>query len=262
MPDTGGSADRDPTPLLDGRLATLSTWCLFLDVDGTLLEYAQAPDSVTVPAGLVAELDRLFAALNGAVALVSGRRVSQLDRLFAPLRLPAAGVHGLERRSAGGIVQNAPVDAARLGLAREALQALVAMHPGLLLEDKGGALALHTRGAAQLEPLVRSNAYRIAGELGAPYHVLEGYMVFEIKPLVPDKGTAIESFLAEPPFAGRMPVFLGDDITDRAGFEAVSRCGGIPIAVGARVSAPWKLADVRAVRQWLGALPAAGKERR
>jgi trehalose 6-phosphate phosphatase len=262
VPDTGGSIDRDPTHLSASCLAALSTWCLFLDVDGTLLEYAQTPSSVTVPTGLVAELDQLFAALAGAVALVSGRRVAQLDRLFAPLRLPAAGVHGLERRGANGMLQQTPGDAVRLGAAREALQTLAAAHPGLLLEDKGCALALHIRHAPQLEQLARINAYRIARELGAPYHVLEGYMVFEIKPVVPDKGTAIESFLSEPPFAGRMPVFLGDDITDCTGFEAVTRRGGISIAVGSRVSAPWKLADARAVRQWLGSLLTAGKARR
>jgi trehalose 6-phosphate phosphatase len=259
VPDSRGSLNRDPSQLSESCRDPLSTWCLFLDVDGTLLEFAETPDGVTVSAELIAQLDGLRTALAGAVALVSGRSVVQLDRLFAPLRLPVAGVHGLERRDAGGNLQHYPVDAIKLAAAREALHTVAAAHPGLVLEDKGGALALHVRGAVALERLARSNAGRIAAQLGAGYQVLEGYRVFEIKPVVPDKGTAIESFLAERPFAGRMPVFLGDDVTDRDGFELVTRRGGISIAVGPRVSAPWKLADVRAVRQWLSGLLRAGK---
>jgi trehalose 6-phosphate phosphatase len=259
VPKSHGSLNRDPAHLSDSCRDALSTWCLFLDVDGTLLEFAESPDGVTVSADLIAQLDELRTALAGAVALVSGRSVAQLDRLFAPLRLPVAGVHGLERRDAAGRLRNYPIEAVRLAAAREALQAVAAAHPGLLLEDKGGALALHVRGATALERLARVNAGRIATELGADYQVLEGYRVFEIKPVVPDKGIAIESFLAEPPFAGRTPVFLGDDITDRVGFELVTRRGGIAIAVGPRVSAPWKLADVPAVRQWLSELLTAGK---
>jgi trehalose 6-phosphate phosphatase len=259
VPNTAAAIDRDPTKLPDSYLDVRSTWCLFLDVDGTLLEFAETPGSVIVSAELTAQLEQLWTALAGAVALVSGRTVAQLDHLFAPLRLPAAGVHGLERRGASGALQVYPHDVVRLAAAREALQTLAAAHPGLLLEDKGGALALHFRRAPALERLARINAYRIAQELGTAYQVLDGYMVFEIKPVMPDKGVAIEAFLAERPFAGRLPVFLGDDVTDRVGFEAVTRRGGISIAVGPRVSAPWKLADASAVRQWLGALLTAGQ---
>lgn len=252
--DDAAPAERDPTQLPLRCPNARRDWCLFLDVDGTLLEFAETPDTVTVQAALIAQLARLRTALSGAVALVSGRTVAQLDRLFAPLQLPTAGVHGLERRAADGALQVAPRDRFKLAAARDEMQALIAAHAALLLEDKGGALALHFRRAPALEQLARSIASRVAQQLGAAYQLLEGHMVFEIKPVRPDKGTAIEAFLAERPFAGRKPVFLADDVTDRVGFETVIRLGGIAIAVGPRVSAPWKLADADAVRRWLDSL--------
>jgi len=66
-----------------------------------------------------------------------------------------------------------------------------------------------------------------------------------------DKGVALDSFMSEAPFAGRFPIFIGDDQTDRAAFEAVIRVHGMAIAVGPRVTAPWWLPDPAAVRGWL-----------
>jgi trehalose 6-phosphate phosphatase len=252
--DPTESMNRDPNLLLERHHEASSAWCLFLDVDGTLLDFAASPEHARVPAGLTTQLERLHASLAGAVALVSGRPVAELDRLFSPLRLPAAGVHGLERRPADSPMQSYAGDSGRLGKARDALRALAASHRGLHLQDKGGALALHFQDDLELAALARRSAYRAARGLGSAYQVLAGRRVFELTPVVPNKGTAITAFLAEPPFAGRTPVFLGDDVGDRAGFRAVARHGGIPIAVGPWVSAPWKLRGASAVRNWLEAL--------
>ena len=71
---------------------------LFLDVDGTLLDLAERPDEVVMPAGLLATLAEVERKVEGALALVSGRAIDDLDRLFEPLRLRASGVHGAQMR--------------------------------------------------------------------------------------------------------------------------------------------------------------------
>ena len=248
-------------PAREARTETgdeLRHWCLFLDVDGTLLEFSAIPDEVRVPVELRLRLEELSTAFGGALALISGRTLATLDGLFAPLRLPAAGVHGLERRTAGEAVHRVDVHCAQLERARQNLLSLVYRHPALILENKGVALAVHYRRAPELQQLAREHAYRAAAELGAPFMVLEGDMLFEIKPTKPDKASAIESFLLEAPFAGRRPIFVGDDITDRDGFAAVKRHGGLTVGVGERISGDRQLANPRAVRHWLGNLLTAG----
>ena len=228
--------------------------CLFLDVDGTLLEFASTPDAVCVDQDLIALIGSAAQVTGGAVALVSGRPIADLDRLFAPLRLPAAGVHGYERRSASGTFHQQTAIDESLRKARQALDEFVSAHHGLLLEDKETALALHYRGAQHLEELAKAVMVRIARALSPQYELLEGEAVVEIKPSSHDKATAIEAFLREPPFKGRVPVYIGDDLTDYDGFAAVRKHHGHAIAVGDRVSAPLHLENPAAVREWLRAL--------
>lgn len=225
---------------------------LFLDVDGVLLEFAHAPDAVRVPAALRRRLAGLHAQLGGALALVSGRSIATLDALFAPLALPCAGLHGLERRN-GSEVTRFDADPAALDAVRAAARLVVARYPGALCEDKGVALALHWRAeplaASDLQALAASAAMQLPG-----YHLQPGDHVVELRPAGADKGAAIEAFLREAPFAGRMPVFAGDDLTDEHAFEAVNLRGGASILVGTREpsAARQALADVAAVHRWLG----------
>jgi trehalose 6-phosphate phosphatase len=229
-------------------------WCLFLDVDGTLLDISPTPDAVRVDATLLELMITAERALCGAVALVSGRPIETLDELFAPLRWPMAGLHGLERRDAtGGLHVSGPVDA-RLGAARHALQALAAATPGTLLEDKGRTLALHYRAVPEREYELRRAMQSLATELGEQYQLLEGKRVLELKPAHASKADAIRAFLAEPPFAGRRPLFIGDDVTDLDGFAAVERVGGLSVAVGDRVEAQVRVASPRDVRALLADL--------
>lgn len=225
---------------------------LFLDVDGVLLDFAAHPDAVRVPAALVARLDALHAALGGALALVSGRSIDTLDALFSPLRLPCAGLHGLERRHRGEVARM-QADTEALAAVRDAARRVVARYPGAVCEDKGIALALHWRAeplaAADLQALASSAAMQLPG-----YHLQAGDHVVELKPASADKGAAIEAFLHEPPFRGRMPVFAGDDLTDEHGFDVVNTHGGVSILVGGRTSSAARhaLPDVPAVHRWLG----------
>jgi trehalose 6-phosphate phosphatase len=226
---------------------------LFLDVDGTLLEFAERPDIVHVDPGLLTLLSAACAALQGAVAFISGRSVADLDRLFAPLRLPAAGQHGLERRDAAGGVHRhaAPLDAMRK--AQASLRGFVRSHAGLVLEEKGFCLALHYRQAPTLEAAAVAAATQAAAALGTQFELQRGKMVVEVKPSGRDKGSAIAEFMQEAPFSGRAPVFAGDDLTDELGFRIVDRAGGTSVKVGPGASvARFRLSDARAVRAWLG----------
>jgi trehalose 6-phosphate phosphatase len=232
-------------------------WCLFLDVDGTLLELAETPAAVVVDRELKELLTRVTRALGGAVALVSGRSIEVIDRLFAPLRLPAAGLHGLERRTASGERRGAQAIEARLDGARASLAAFVDAHPGTLLEDKGCALAVHFRTAPRFADLARGAVDAAARALSG-YHVQEGKMVFEIKPSGITKATAVEAFMCEPPFHSRRPVFVGDDLTDKDGLRSVERVGGISIAVGNRIEGQWHLEGPAEVRRWLASIASLG----
>jgi trehalose 6-phosphate phosphatase len=227
-------------------------WAFFLDIDGTLLEIAETPEAVQTNAAEYRLLEQLYAAAAGAVALVSGRTLSMIDELFAPLKLPAAGQHGFERRDGKGRRRRHRFDAARLRPLAADLRAFAQAHPGVVFEDKGASIALHYRLAPALRDATHEKALAAAARLPGEVEVQPGKMVWEIKPVGAHKGLAIEEFMGEAPFRGRLPVFLGDDLTDEHGFEVVNRIGGHSIKVGAGPTvARWRLADPAAARAWL-----------
>lgn len=203
---------------------------LLLDVDGTLLNIAETPDAVRAEHELRDVLNRLVPALNGAIAFVSGRPISDLDRIFSPLQIASAGLHGIERRNASGSLHHTSFNNPLADI-RERLASFASSIDGVLLEDKGAAIALHYRRA----PDVKDRAGDLVRELTKnrdDLSLLDGKMVFEIKPHGVNKGTAVEAFMAEPPFHGRMPIFVGDDTTDEDGFAAVNTLSGLSIRVG------------------------------
>jgi len=234
-----------------------TAWCLFLDVDGTLLELADHPGAVFVDPELRDLLVRLRATADGAIALVSGRTIADLDRLFNDPTLPLAGMHGCERRDAKGELHVAPVALEQLAEVRDGLKRLVTRHPGLFLEDKGAGLALHFLRARELEHELRAEVALLAAPLVPKFALLDGHAVIEVKPAAHTKDSAVTAFMEEAPFRGRLPIFIGDDQTDYGGFAAVRRFDGLAIAVGSRVHSEWWLPGPAAVRQWLGQLAAA-----
>jgi len=243
---------RDPPPALGADCA------LFLDIDGTLLELAPSPESVRVDPGIAALLPALARRLHGAVALITGRTMADVDRLFRGLALPIAGQHGLERRSADGSLHRHLPSLTTLERLRSVLSQFAERHDGLLLEDKGATLALHYRQAPGLASLVHRTlrahmTAALAAEAG--WRLQPGKRILEIKPDGRDEGTAIVDYMSELPFAGRLPVFVGDDQTDEYGFAAVTAAGGWAVKVGrGRTDAQFRLSDVAAVRAWLAAL--------
>ena len=228
-------------------------WAFFLDLDGTLLEIAETPAAVGVSRSEKILFEKLRSAADGAVALISGRSLARIDELFAPLVLPAAGQHGAERRDALGKRHRYRFSAKALRPAAGGIRSFASRHQGLVFEDKGASVALHYRLAPQLAAAAHEAVREAAEPLGDAVEVQRGKMVVELKPAGCDKGGAIESFMREPPFAGRVPVFLGDDVTDEYGFRVVNRLGGHSVKVGEGPSAArWRLRDPAAARAWLG----------
>ncbi|MBU2407747.1 MAG: trehalose-phosphatase [Gammaproteobacteria bacterium] len=222
---------------------------LFLDFDGTLVALAATPEAIVVPPTLVSLLDELRERVGGALAIVTGRPIESIDRFLDPLRLPVAGEHGVQRRDARGQMQERPAfdPAPIVGVA----EALAREHPGLLVEPKHSGVSLHYRSAPELESVCR--AVMESALTGRPqFELIHGKFVFEIKPASINKGSAIQSFMREAPFAGRVPVFAGDDTTDETGFAVVQPAGGGAIKVGAGPSlATHRLESSMAVLDWL-----------
>jgi len=227
-------------------------WALLLDVDGTLVDIAPQPSEVRVGDALRDLLRRLSESASGALALISGRAVADIDALFAPLKLCVAGQHGSERRDAAGRLHRRVRQPAGLRAAADRIDRFVADRPGLVFENKGQNLAVHYRRAPQYEREVAFELERLVDELGEDFELQPGKMVLELKPAGLSKGTAIVEFMREPPFRGRVPVCIGDDLTDEAAFAATNDLGGYSIMVGPGASvANWRLPDPEAARAWL-----------
>ena len=245
---TSRAAERDTVPWpRPERLA------LFLDLDGTLAPIAPHPAAVGPTPDRTALLRRLHGHLQGRIAILSGRALSEIDRICGGVRLPAAGVHGLQRRDAcGHVIETFP--APGLKLVTAVLEAYAALHPGVLVEVKPGALALHVRQA----PARAEEAAAMTAELAKAYglELQAGDQVFELKTPGANKGAALAAFMAEAPFEGGVPVMIGDDLTDEHAFEAAQRLGGFGVLVGDRQpsAARHGLADVDAVMTALAGL--------
>jgi trehalose 6-phosphate phosphatase len=224
---------------------------LFLDFDGTLVDIAAAPDLVRVAPELSHLLGAIADFLGGSLALVSGRPLDDLVRLVAPFSGAMAGQHGSERRHSDGSVLRSSVPPA-LARAATMLADFAQQHPGVMLENKGGTLALHYRQAPLLAAPCGELVRRVVDASGGVLKAIDGKMVVELMPGTAGKGQAIAVFLAEPPFQGRKPVFVGDDSGDEDGFVVINRLGGISVRVGAGPSAArHRLADVAEVLAWL-----------
>ena len=222
---------------------------LFLDFDGTLADLAPQPNAVRVSMGLVPTLAVLQRQLGGALAIITGRRGSDIDHFLEPLRLPMASEHGAQYRFSDGSSNG--MAAPDLAPALRAVKQLISQHSGLLLEQKTSSLALHYRHAPQLEALCRNTLASAIKEMNG-VEMLTGKYVFEVKPAGVNKGQAIAFFMSHAPFAGRMPLFAGDDVTDEAGFAAVQGLGGHGIKIGQGSSnAHYRCLSPASLRGWL-----------
>lgn len=232
-------------------------WALFLDFDGTLVEIAETPDSIVVDPSLGQLLSAVSQYLNGAVAVVSGRPIADIDRFLGNAVGAVAGLHGLERRTPDGHLHRCDNGTGDVAVARERLQAFAATNVNVHLEDKGLSLALHYRRAPEQAATCERMIHDLAAASSGRLEVQAGKMVFELKPVGGDKGDAVLAFMSAPPFAGRTPVFIGDDITDEHGFAVVNERGGISVVVGDRTpsAARWRISGTAALYDWLKTFP-------
>jgi trehalose 6-phosphate phosphatase len=245
--------DRDDLPA--PPRADIARIALFVDVDGTLLDFAARPDAVLVDASLRALLRAVRDRLDGALAPLSGRRLREVDALLDLGACAAAGLHGAELRTLDGQLLATPANA-QLQRARARATELAAAIPGILVEDKGAAIALHYRAAPQVEATVRRAAAEML-ELAGPNHALQrGQFVIELKPANADKGSALAALMRTPPFTNRTPWMIGDDLTDEDAFAAANVLGGVSVIVGPRrpTLARHALATPAAARAWIAAL--------
>jgi trehalose 6-phosphate phosphatase len=227
---------------------------LFLDYDGTLVGLAPSPGEAVADYGLRELLAALQPRFGGALAIVTGRPVGDIDGFLAPLRLTVAGLHGLVRRSQNGTLTEAAPPPGLLEPARRAFAAFAAHHPGTLVEDKRLSLALHYRQAPGAADGADALALELAEASGGMLRLQRGKMVVELLPSGSDKGSAVAALMAEPGYRGRVPVFVGDDVTDEAGFRVVNGLGGTSVRVGdaaAATEARHVLPGVGELRRWL-----------
>lgn len=232
-------------PVLD-----LSGAALFLDLDGTLAPIVSRPDQVMPDARRTSLLEHLCRGLHGRLAVVSGRTLADLDRILEHRVDALAGVHGLTRRTGAGEVRTAQAHPGH-AKALAALSAFAQPLHGVLVEDKGLSIALHYRQAPEIAAAAIREAEQVATDTGMTLQ--PGRMVMELRTPGPTKGDSVRAFMAEAPFAGARPIFLGDDLTDEDGFEAAERLGGFGVLVGAprATAARFQLDDVEAALAWL-----------
>lgn len=212
-------------------LGDFDRWALFLDIDGTLIDLAATPDGIVVPAELPGDLDAMSKKLGGALALVTGRALPYADRLFQPYQFPIAGLHGAERRMADGTIDRVTVSPEFEAL-KTRLVTAAAGWDGVLIEDKGAAVGAHYRQAPERQADLEALMEQAAIEAGDEFKLQRGKMVIELRPARASKGEAVRAFLDEPPFTGRLPIAIGDDLTDEAMFKAANALGGRSVRIG------------------------------
>ena len=220
-------------------------WALFLELDGTLLDIATTPDAVVVPTDLRDVLKTASTTLDGALAIVSGRLLAEVDALLAPLTLPSAGEHGATIRMPDG-----SMDEIDMRIPYEWVQALTdatESMEGVLIERKTHGVVAHFRNAPRFEKHLRALASKLIAKATA-FEIVEAKMAIEIHPRTVSKARAVDRLMASAPFAGRVPVFVGDDVADLDGFKAVERRGGIALDVFDHFAG-----RPQEVREWLGA---------
>lgn len=246
----------------DARPPLLSaTAALYLDFDGTLADIALHPDEVVVREPLPELLLALRERLAGAVAVVTGRRLAAVDAMIAPARLAGSGLHGAELRTDGGAEAALSADPVAAGPLAAALAARFAGDPRIYVEDKGAGVSLHYRRAPERAAECEEAMRELAPQ--ERFDVSTGRRVVEARPRGADKGAALAALAKRPPFAGRKPVFVGDDVTDEDGFHAAERLGGYGVKVGpGPTAARYRINQVREVHEWLHeSLGAMGRER-
>jgi trehalose 6-phosphate phosphatase len=219
-----------------------------LDLDGTLIDIAPTPGSVVVPPGLTRDLHALRRACGDALAVVTGRPIAQVDALLGDAPFAVAGEHGAMVRHGPGLPLVQPDLASAPQAWIDGAQALAARHPGAAVERKRHGFVLHYRAVPEMGEVFHLALKALLAERPRDFVLLPAKMAWEVRPAGVDKGSAVAALMASSPFAGRVPVFVGDDVTDEDGMAEAERRGGVGLLVGR------DFADALAVRTWISGL--------
>ena len=225
---------------------------LLLDMDGTLIDIAPTPDAVVAPAEMLESLRRLRARLDDAVAVVSGRPADQLEALLGDAPFALASEHGgALRYRPGAALERVALPRPDPAWLAEAEQ-MVRRHPKLLLERKENGFVVHYRAAPELGQVAEAELARMLRD-SALFTIEPARMAWEVRPRGADKGTAVAALMRLRPFVGRLPLFIGDDVTDEDGIAASVALGG----AGLRVPEAFSGAPAQ-VRDWLARAAQSG----
>lgn len=235
-----------------GMLLDETAWAFLFDFDGTLVDIAESPDEVKVPRELGSHLASLSRRANGALAIITGRRIADIDRLLAPHRIDVAGVHGAELRIGSQTITRSSEQSPGLAEVLEGATEKFGAERGILIEDKGNSMAVHWRRRPSMEAEVLKFMTDASQLLGDRYRIQLGKAVAEIVPRSTSKGYAIGRILAAAAYNRRRPIYFGDDLTDESGFDAVNRAGGASVRIGfGTTSAQYTLPDTESLRRCL-----------
>jgi trehalose 6-phosphate phosphatase len=219
-----------------------------LEFDGTLVDIAASPDLVVVPPDLCPALDRLRAHCGGALAIVTGRPIAQVDAYLGAGRYAIAGEHGTAVRHAPG----EPAHLRELPLTPPhwiaAAKGLVDRYPGTSYEPKRHGFVLHYRAAPEAGRALYAALEPLLAEQPELFQLMGAKMAWELRPAGVDKATAVRDLMSRPPFTGRLPIFVGDDVTDEDGMREARALGGLGLRV------PDVFADAAEVRRWIAFL--------
>lgn len=239
----------------------LDDLALLLDVDGSILDLAPTPPGVRVPPTLRRTLELLSQRTDGAVAFVSGRKLSDLDLIFSPLQLPAIGGHGAELRVKAGDASGSPPIAPLDFILKRKLAAAAQLAPGIVVEDKGYSLALHYRLAPEKGDMVWQFVNTVCSDHPSGLiELLPGKLMVEVKRTGFNKATAVRELMTHCPFAGRRPIFIGDDVTDEVVFAIMPDFDGVAISVGEMPGVNYHFDRPDNVRNWLEAIARSGTD--
>ncbi|WP_442756114.1 trehalose-phosphatase [Methylocystis sp. JAN1] len=242
--------------LIDGKERKKADWALFLDFDGTLVDVAPTPETIRIPLDLCSLLGRLMRALDGALAVVTGRSVTDVERYLASSRLVIAGEHGAELRIARD--RFVSTVAAMSPAAAAAVSSISERFDGAEVEVKRSSIAVHYRANPEAGPGIERELRRLLSENFREFVLCRGRKVYELVPAHVSKGAAIDSLMRFPPFLGRRPIMIGDDFTDEAAFQSAELHGGMGLKVAGEHFSK-DVADFNEpaeVRAWLAAFAA------
>jgi trehalose 6-phosphate phosphatase len=251
---------------LDGWVSESEKLWLFLDYDGTLVEFSRSPEIIQPHPKVVALLKRLAQLSRIRLAVVSGRRLSDLQALLPVEGIFLAGTYGVELVTP----QGERIQREDYGLVRPYLeqlkpqwQEIIAGRKGYYLEDKGWALALHARFAPEKEAtrLISTVQQTLDQEMiTGPFRLIKQKKFLEVSTAKANKGTTVSFLLNSFPLANACLLYIGDDANDSEAFETIHASGGLAIAVAQYFGyirssgGDYVMKSPKAVRKWLDKL--------